>query len=85
MRLDKFLSVSRLIRRRSFAKRAADEGLVLVNGKVAKGSKNISVGDKITIMYPGHTLSIVVRQLLVGNLPKKEAYLLYDILSDEKN
>ena len=85
MRLDKFLSVSRLIKRRNLAKKAADEGLILVNGKVAKGSKNISVGDKITIRYPGHTLSIVVRQLSVGNLPKKEAHLLYDVLSDEKD
>ena len=47
MRLDKFLKVSRLIKRRTVANEACDAGRVLVNDKVAKASVNVTVGDKI--------------------------------------
>ena len=51
MRLDKFLKVSRLIKRRTVANEACDAGRVLVNGKVAKASVNVKPGDIIEIMH----------------------------------
>lgn len=51
MRLDKFLKVSRLIKRRTVANEACDAGRVLVNGKVAKASVNVKTGDVIEIHF----------------------------------
>ena len=51
MRLDKFLKVSRLIKRRTVANEACDAGRVLVNGKVAKASDNVKTGDVIEIRF----------------------------------
>ena len=51
MRLDKFLKVSRLIKRRTVANEACDAGRVLVNGKVAKASVNVKEGDTIEIQF----------------------------------
>ena len=47
MRLDKFLKVSRIIKRRSVAKEIADKGRIQINGKVAKSSSNVSVDDEL--------------------------------------
>lgn len=51
MRLDKFLKVSRLIKRRTVANEACDAGRVLVNGKTAKASLNVKAGDVIEIQF----------------------------------
>ena len=51
MRLDKFLKVSRLIKRRTVANEACDAGRVMVNGKPAKASVNVKVGDVIEIAF----------------------------------
>jgi ribosomal 50S subunit-recycling heat shock protein len=51
MRLDKFLKVSRLIKRRTVANEACDAGRVLVNDKPAKASANVKVGDVLTIRF----------------------------------
>lgn len=51
MRLDKFLKVSRVIKRRTIANDAADNGRVVVNGKVVKPSYNVKVGDVIEIKF----------------------------------
>ncbi len=51
MRLDKFLKVSRLIKRRTVANEACDAGRVMVNGKVAKASVNVKVGDDIELAF----------------------------------
>ena len=51
MRLDKYLKVSRLIKRRTIANEACDAGRVTVNGKVAKASQDVKVGDKISIKF----------------------------------
>ena len=49
MRLDKFLKVSRIIKRRTIANEACDAGRIEVNGKVARASYNVKEGDKITV------------------------------------
>lgn len=70
MRLDKFLKVSRLIKRRTVANEACDAGRVLVNDKVAKASVNVKAGDIIEIQFG--TKSVKVKVLNVQETVKKE-------------
>ena len=70
MRLDKFLKVSRLIKRRTVANEACDAGRVLVNDKPAKASLNIKEGDVIEILFG--TRSVKVRVLNVQETVRKE-------------
>ncbi len=79
MRLDKYLKVSRLIKRRTIANEACDAGRVSVNGKAARASYDVKVGDKIVISFAGHTVSVEV--LSVSEVVRKdEASLLYRII-----
>ena len=59
MRLDKFLKVSRLIKRRTVANEACDAGRVTVNGRPAKASVNVKVGDIIAVSYTHLTLPTI--------------------------
>lgn len=70
MRLDKFLKVSRLIKRRTVANEACDAGRVLVNGKVAKASLNVKVGDIIEIQFG--TKMVKVRVEAIAQTTKKD-------------
>ncbi len=70
MRLDKFLKVSRLIKRRTVANEACDAGRVSVNGKPAKASVNVKVGDIIEIMFGTRTVKVEV--LDIQDTTKKE-------------
>ena len=79
MRLDKFLKVSRLIKRRTVANEACDAGRVLVNDKVAKASVNVKAGDIIEIQFG--TRSVKVEVLNVQETVKMdEAQDLYKYL-----
>ena len=60
MRLDKYLKVSRLIKRRTVANEACDNGLVTVNGKPARASYEVKEGDQITLRFGVRTVSVVV-------------------------
>ena len=60
MRLDEFLKVSRLIKRRTVANEACDAGRVMVNGKVAKASQSVKVGDIIEIGFGNKTVKVEV-------------------------
>lgn len=70
MRLDKFLKVSRLIKRRTVANEACDAGRVLVNGKTAKASVKVKLGDVIEIQFG--TRSVKVEVLDLQETTKKE-------------
>jgi ribosomal 50S subunit-recycling heat shock protein len=70
MRLDKFLKVSRLIKRRTVANEACDGGRVMVNGKVAKASVNVKPGDTIEIIFGSKTVKVEV--LAIQDTSKKE-------------
>ncbi|MDO5540551.1 MAG: RNA-binding S4 domain-containing protein [Eubacteriales bacterium] len=70
MRLDKFLKVSRLIKRRTVANEACDAGRVLVNDKVAKASVNVKTGDVIEIQFG--TKSVKVEVVNVQETVRKE-------------
>ena len=63
MRLDKFLKVSRLIKRRTVANEACDAGRVLVNGKTAKASVKVKPGDVIEIQFGTRTVKVEVLEL----------------------
>ncbi|MBR1390444.1 MAG: RNA-binding S4 domain-containing protein [Lachnospiraceae bacterium] len=70
MRLDKYLKVSRLIKRRTVANEACDAGRVLVNGKTAKASSDVKVGDTIEIMFGEKTVKVEV--LGIADTSRKE-------------
>lgn len=70
MRLDKFLKVSRLIKRRSVSNEACDAGRVLINGKQAKASTNVKKGDVIEIQFGMKTVEAEV--LDIQDTTKKE-------------
>ncbi|MBR3281209.1 MAG: RNA-binding S4 domain-containing protein [Clostridia bacterium] len=63
MRLDKFLKVSRVIKRRPVANEACDSGRVVVNGKVAKASTDVKVGDKVEIKFGEKIISFEITKL----------------------
>ncbi|MCD7806811.1 MAG: RNA-binding S4 domain-containing protein [Lachnospiraceae bacterium] len=63
MRLDKFLKVSRLIKRRTVANEACDAGRVMINDKVAKASAEVKVGDRITISFGNREVKVEVTSI----------------------
>jgi ribosomal 50S subunit-recycling heat shock protein len=63
MRLDKYLKVSRLIKRRTVANEACDNGRISVNGRVVKASYEVKVGDKIEISMGTRTVAVEVLQI----------------------
>lgn len=82
MRIDKYLKVSRLIKRRTLAKDVADNERILVNDKPVKPSYNVKVGDLISIIYG--TKIVVVRVLsLEPTIRKSEATNLYEFVREE--
>lgn len=63
MRLDKYLKVSRLIKRRTVANEACDSGRVLANGKVARASYDVKVGDILTIQFGSKPIQVRVLEV----------------------
>lgn len=84
MRLDKFLKVSRLIKRRPVAKQAADAGRIKVNGRAAGAGKQVKVGDEIEIRLGTRTLVVRIDGI-VENVQKEGAGSLYTVLSQDDN
>lgn len=80
MRLDKYLKVSRLIKRRTVANEACDAGRVSVNGKVAKASVTVKAGDVIEIVFGNKTIRAEVLST-EETYKKEEAKELFRILS----
>ena len=76
MRLDKFLKVSRLIKRRTVANEACDNGRISVNGRVVKASYDFKVGDKIEISMGTRTVTVEVLQV-AENVRKDDAAGMY--------
>ncbi|MBN2259373.1 MAG: RNA-binding S4 domain-containing protein [Clostridiales bacterium] len=80
MRIDKYLKVARIIKRRTVAKEACDQGRVTINDKVAKASDNVSVNDVIAIEF-GHTIHKYRVLDIREHIKKDEVSSLYEILS----
>ena len=83
MRLDKFLKVSRLIKRRTLAHDAAEGEKIMVNDKIAKPSKDLQIGDIITIEFGNKIVKIKVRSFEVST-KKEDASNMYEFVSEEK-
>ncbi|MCJ0538431.1 RNA-binding S4 domain-containing protein [Enterococcus cecorum] len=83
MRLDKFLKVSRIIKRRSVAKEVADKGRIQINGKLAKSSSMLKVGDVLQIQFGNKTLEVKVLALQ-DSTKKEDASKMYEILSEKR-
>lgn len=82
MRLDKYLKVSRLIKRRTVANDACDASRISVNGKPAKASYTVKLGDEITIFFGSK--SITVRVVDIRETTKKtESIGMYEIIREE--
>lgn len=84
MRLDKFLKVSRIIKRRTVASEACDKKRVSVNGNQAKAGKDISVGDTIEIRFGSSTLKVRVLDT-AETVRKENAGDMYEILEETRN
>ena len=80
MRLDKFLKVSRLIKRRTVANTVSEMGRVLVNGNSAKPAKQLKVGDIIEIEYASKTEKVEVLIIPNGNVSLQESSTLYKVI-----
>lgn len=76
MRLDKFLKVSRLIKRRTVANEACDNGRISVNGRVVKASYDVKVGDQIAISMGSRIVTVEVLQV-AENVRKDDASAMY--------
>lgn len=81
MRLDKFLKVSRLIKRRTVANEVSDMGRVFVNGNQAKPSKQVKVGDIIVIEYANRKIEARILKVQENNVSIQEASSLYELIS----
>lgn len=80
MRLDKFLKVSRLIKRRTVANEVSDLGRVFVNGNSAKPSKQLKEGDIIKIENPNRTVCVKILKIPQNNVSVQEAPNLYEVI-----
>ena len=81
MRLDKFLKVSRILKRRTVAQEACDSGKVDVNGRPAKPGCQLKVGDLVCVHFAGGALTFRVK-LLKESVKKDEAAETYEIITD---
>ncbi|MEK4323247.1 RNA-binding S4 domain-containing protein [Bacillus sp. FSL K6-3221] len=83
MRLDKFLKVSRLIKRRTLAKEVADQGRISINGTQAKASSDVKEGDELQIRFGQKLVTVQVNELK-DTTKKEEAASMYTVLKEEK-
>lgn len=83
MRLDKYLKVSRLIKRRTVAKEVADQGRITINGVVAKSSSTVKVNDVLKITFGNRLLTVKVTDIQ-DTTKKADATTLYEIIAEER-
>ena len=81
MRLDKYLKVARILKRRTISKELAENSRVLVNGKVAKPAKEVNIGDVIEIVYGNRVLKVKVKDIK-DVVKKNDATVLYEVLDE---
>ena len=83
MRIDKYLKITRLVKRRSVGKELCDHGKVLVNDKSIKASYEVKIGDTIAIIY-GRRKTVVTVTDIKKVVKKEDVGILYDLVSVEK-
>jgi ribosomal 50S subunit-recycling heat shock protein len=84
VRLDLFLKVSRLVKRRSLAKGACEGGRIKVDGRTAKASHQVRPGERIKISSPTMVVEVEIIEVPHGNVSRSRARELYRVLSQEK-
>lgn len=82
MRIDKYLKLSRVIKRRTIAKEILDGGLIDINGKKAKPSTEVNVGDILILKLGDRILTIKITNI-IANPMKKDAATMFEIINDE--
>lgn len=83
MRLDKYLKVSRIIKRRPIAKEVADKGRIKVNGILAKSSTDLKINDEIEIRFGNKILLVHVLEMK-DSTKKEDATKMYEIIKETK-
>ena len=79
MRIDKFLKVSRILKRRTLAQQACEKGKVIINGREAKPAKQIKAGDEVELQFTGGTVKFRILNIK-ETVKKDEASSLYEII-----
>lgn len=82
MRLDKYLKTARILKRRTVSKELADQQRVYVNGKVAKPSTDVKIGDEIRVLFGYRELSVRVL-MLQKQVNKNDAALMFEVLEEK--
>ncbi|PIE35913.1 hypothetical protein CSA56_02395 [candidate division KSB3 bacterium] len=82
MRLDYFLKLSRIIKRRPLAKEVCEKRLVRINDQIAKASKDVEIGDIIAISLRNRRMKVRVEQVPERAVSRKDAAALYTVLED---
>ena len=83
MRLDKYLKVSRIIKRRTVAKEVADKGRIKVNGILAKSSADLKIDDQVEIQFGNKLLTVKVLEMK-DSTKKEDALKMYEIISEKR-
>jgi len=83
LRLDKYLKIARIIKRRTVAKDVCEGEKVMVNGRIAKPSADVKPGDIITLDLKNHIFEVKVLAV-PPNVRAEEAHTLYEVLRDQK-
>ena len=79
MRVDKYLKNSRIIKRRTVAKEACEQGRVFINGKIAKPGDEVVIGNIVEVNFGNSTMKVEVLEVL-DNVKKEDAVKLYKII-----
>ncbi len=85
MRIDQFLSLSRLIKRRTEAKRACDEGRVFLDGRRAKPGDRVKPGQILSLEFWDQTIKAEIMEVPMGNVDRKKARTLYRLTWEGEN
>ena len=83
MRIDKYLKVARILKRRVVAKELADNGRLFLNGRPAKAAAEVKVGDHIRILFGHREIEIAVLEI-AEQVSKQEALSLYEVIEEKK-
>lgn len=84
MRVDYFLKLSRIVKRRPLAKEMCDKKLVELNGTTAKAGRDVAVGDELRIRFPSRIVTVRIEQVPERPVSKKDSASLYTLLDETR-
>ena len=82
MRIDYFLKLSRIVKRRPLAKEMCDKKLVAINGTTAKAGREVAVGDMLSVQFPSRTVKVKIEKVPERAVSKKDSTELYTLLEE---